>query len=235
MKQKLGDNMRLTGLEAFSFDYQVQWPLSLVISRKALTKYQLVFRNLFLFKHVERQLLNTWNSHQSTKELDLRLSLASSYSLRQRMLHFLQNLQYYVMFEVLEPNWSLLEQDLKSATTIDELLQCHNDFLDTTLKECMLTDPTLVKMMMRLMSICLMFASHTDTFIKSSQADILVLDQGFVRTVSRFETSFNAALQQLIDSLHQMSTTEANHKMANLVLRLDFNEFYKQYFEKTEQ
>lgn len=31
------------------------------------------------------------------------------------------------------------------AITIDEVLKFHNDFLDTSLKECMLTDPNLVK------------------------------------------------------------------------------------------
>lgn len=43
---------------------QVQWPLSIVISRKALTKYQLLFRLLFHCKHVERQLCGAWQVHQ---------------------------------------------------------------------------------------------------------------------------------------------------------------------------
>jgi len=33
----------------------------------------------------------------------------------QRMLHFIQNFEYYVMFEVLEPNWISLEKKLKSV------------------------------------------------------------------------------------------------------------------------
>ncbi|XP_042751556.1 gamma-tubulin complex component 2 [Lactuca sativa] len=33
----------ITGMETFSVNYKVQWELSLVISRKALTKYQLIF------------------------------------------------------------------------------------------------------------------------------------------------------------------------------------------------
>ena len=43
---------------------QVQWPLSLVISRKALTKYQLIFRVLFHCKHVSRQLCAAWQIQQ---------------------------------------------------------------------------------------------------------------------------------------------------------------------------
>lgn len=43
---------------------QVEWPLSIVISRKALAKYQLIFRFLFRCKHVDRQLCGAWQVHQ---------------------------------------------------------------------------------------------------------------------------------------------------------------------------
>ncbi|KAK6911764.1 Gamma tubulin complex component, C-terminal [Dillenia turbinata] len=58
------DPVSITGLETFSLSYKVQWPLSLVISRKALTKYQLIFRFLFHCKHVDRQLSGAWQVHQ---------------------------------------------------------------------------------------------------------------------------------------------------------------------------
>lgn len=46
------------------FVFQVRWPLSLVISRKSLTKYQLIFHSLFHCKHVNRQLCAAWQLHQ---------------------------------------------------------------------------------------------------------------------------------------------------------------------------
>jgi hypothetical protein len=42
----------LKGLEAFTFNYRVKWPLSLVLSKRSLTKYQLLFQHLFKCKHV---------------------------------------------------------------------------------------------------------------------------------------------------------------------------------------
>eukprot|EP01052_Picozoa_sp_SAG31_P031681 SAG31_NODE_3383_length_4335_cov_2.093012_3_plen_235_part_00 len=62
---------KVTGLEAFTLDYSVQWPLSLVLSRYAITKYQLLFRHLFHCKHLERLLASTWQTHQSTKEYEV--------------------------------------------------------------------------------------------------------------------------------------------------------------------
>lgn len=100
-------DMALTGLEAFSFDYIVKWPLSLIInrfrediiqsgkichdvcfyrnlntilstvcnffifSRKALTRYQMLFRHMFYCKHVERLLCNVWISNKEFKEHSL--------------------------------------------------------------------------------------------------------------------------------------------------------------------
>jgi len=38
-----------------------------------------------------------------------------AFALRQRMLNFVQNLQYYMMFEVIEPNWQLFESNMDTV------------------------------------------------------------------------------------------------------------------------
>lgn len=62
----------LTGLEALSLEYVVQWPLSLVVNRKALFKYQMLFRHLFHCLHTERQLCKAWTVHRIGKACSLR-------------------------------------------------------------------------------------------------------------------------------------------------------------------
>lgn len=44
------------------------------------------------------------------------LRFAGAFTLRQRMLNFVQNIQYYMMFEVMEPTWHILEKNLKSVS-----------------------------------------------------------------------------------------------------------------------
>ena len=96
------NNTRLTGIEAFMLDYHIETlPLSLIISQRSISNYQLIFRHLFFVKHVERRLFSVWLDHQTIKELQLRGELGETYCLRQQMLHFLQNLVYYMMFEVI--------------------------------------------------------------------------------------------------------------------------------------
>lgn len=47
---------KLQGFECFAFFYNVHWPISLVLNHIVISKYQMLFRQLFMCKHVERQL-----------------------------------------------------------------------------------------------------------------------------------------------------------------------------------
>ncbi|KAL6527080.1 Gamma-tubulin complex component 2 [Orobanche gracilis] len=124
----------------------VQWPLSLVISRKALTKYQLIFRCLFHCKHVNRQLCAAWQLHQGLRRLDMQgIAISVSSLLCRNMLKFINSLLHYLTFEVLEPNWHVMNCRLQTAKSIDEVIQYHDFFLETCLRECLLLSPVLLK------------------------------------------------------------------------------------------
>jgi len=68
-----------------------------------------------------------------------------TWALRSRMLVFIQQLSYFCTNEVIEPNWITMQSRLEKVTTVDQLMQDHIDFLDTCLKECMLTNSRLLK------------------------------------------------------------------------------------------
>lgn len=55
-RTKADEMAPLTGLESFSFGYEVKWPISLVLNRRAIACYQMIFRHLFFCKHVEREI-----------------------------------------------------------------------------------------------------------------------------------------------------------------------------------
>ncbi|CAH1251170.1 TUBGCP2 [Branchiostoma lanceolatum] len=165
--------IHISGLEAFAFDYEVKWPLSLIINRKALTRYQMLFRHLFYAKHVERQLCNMWLNSKTAKQYDLQSPrwYSAAFALRHRMLHFVQNYGYYMMFEVLEPNWHILEQNLKSVSNVDDVLHHHMDFLDKCLKDCMLTNTELLKIVSKLMVVCITFCNCIQRLTRTFLAD----------------------------------------------------------------
>jgi gamma-tubulin complex component 2 len=66
------------------------------------------------------------------------------FSLRSRMLSFIRQMLAFATGEVLEANWRMLEDKLAKVQTVDQLLRDHVDFLDTCLKQCMLTTSKLL-------------------------------------------------------------------------------------------
>ena len=159
----------LKGIEVFMLDYRVSWPASLVVSKRSVTKYQLVFRHLFFARHVERCLKATWQGQQSLKELDVRAAGGRSYCLRHRMMGFMQNIVHYFTYEVIEPRWHEMEQQLRNCSTMDEVLAAHVELQDTVLKECLLTNQELLKVLTKIMTICLLFAEQMNRFFEANR------------------------------------------------------------------
>ena len=155
-------------MEALTLDYAVAWPMNLVLSRRAVIKYELLSRLLFFSKHVETRVLSTWSDHKSTKELDVRESLGPAFSLRHRMLHFLHNFVYYISLEVISPRGHEMKEGLSDAVDMDEVLGLHERFLDTCLKECLLASQSLLANLTKIMTTCLLFADNMKTFAEQS-------------------------------------------------------------------
>ena len=202
MSAHADEDKDIIGFDALELDYSVPFPLSLVISRKTVLRYQLIFRHLLSLRHLETLLVTSWADQNKTtswrhKSTDRRLEIwkRRAWNLRAKMLVFVQQLLYFCTAEVIEPNWVGLmdrvnsvnadaseveENDMKQVNrTVDELMQDHVDFLDTCLKECMLTQAKLLKVSCsildgqtyandstlqihsKLMTCCTMFASWT--------------------------------------------------------------------------
>eukprot|EP00039_Didymoeca_costata_P009973 m.133126 g.133126 ORF g.133126 m.133126 type:complete len:838 (+) comp14664_c0_seq1:156-2669(+) len=222
----------LSGMDAFTFEYDVSWPLSLVISRKALKRYQLLFRHLLCCRHVERILCRTWLDdcrHKDTQSNKLAASWQlTAFALRQRMLTFLQSFQYYMMFEVIEPNWHIMAAKLRNASTIDDVLNTHNNFLDNCLKECMLTNPSSLKTISKLLTVCTVFAEsmkRIDT-VSSTPRGSQNIDADHSTPVKTFDEKFSGYMDDLLQSLAGFSSSASEEQMGNMASRLDFNNYY---------
>jgi gamma-tubulin complex component 2 len=166
----------LSGLEAFFIEFAaVPFPISLVLTPRAIAEYQLLFRHLFFAKHVERRLVSIWQDHQFMKELQsLRGTMGQTFLLRQRMLHFMQNLIYYMMFEVIEPNWMEMEESVMGShmdQTVDDILKHHDTFLRRALDACLLTNRGLVRALTKLMRTCLLFTDQMKRFLKATKIE----------------------------------------------------------------
>ncbi|KAK4156209.1 Spc98 family-domain-containing protein [Chaetomidium leptoderma] len=185
--QPLESDRNANGFTSLQLDYAVPFPVSLVISRKTVWRYQALFRYLLSLRYLESQLSTTWQTHTSgfvwsykSSSRNLEIWKRRVWTLRARMLVFVQQLLYFCTAEVIEPNWQSLMARLRGkdggggedgtpngsttgvTRTVDELMQDHVDFLDTCLKECMLTNSKLLRIHSKLMQTCTVFATYTN-------------------------------------------------------------------------
>jgi gamma-tubulin complex component 2 len=185
---------RMKGIEAFVIDFpKIPFPISLVLSEQTMENYKLLFRHLFFAKHVERRLIGVWRDHQALKGLhSLRGLLGPTFLLRQRMLHFLQNLIYYMTFEVIENNWTEMLSSIDSTgdnpkspshkeQTVDDILDIHNEFLRRTLEACLLTNRDVVRSLTKIMNTCLLFSDQMKRFMETTKIVSLKLKAFFCR------------------------------------------------------
>jgi gamma-tubulin complex component 2 len=162
--QPIENDKNASGFTSLQLDYTVPFPVSLVISRKTVWRYQALFRYLLSLRYLESQLSTTWQTqtrgiswgHKGSSR-SLEIWKRRVWTLRARMLVFVQQLLYFCTAEVIEPNWTkfMSRLSVKDETlgkrpggfmrTVDELMQDHVDFLDTCLKECMLTNSKLLR------------------------------------------------------------------------------------------
>lgn len=109
------------------------------------------------------------------------------------MMNAVQNIGYYMMIEVVEPKWHAFLEKMKTVENVDEVLEVHQNFLDSCLKNCMLTDANLLRNSSKLFKVCVKFCD----FIQVSLFKIIKWKDGYswkkwfwILTIDLFLTPF---------------------------------------------
>lgn len=89
-------------------------PLGPVITSKT----NVILRGSSLFVH-----LRVWISHKIVRSYSFPTSqwYNNAFALRHRMLHFIQNLLYYITVEVLEPSWQTFVEKIRKVDNVDQV------------------------------------------------------------------------------------------------------------------
>ncbi|EDV96620.1 GH16357 [Drosophila grimshawi] len=211
------DQEEPSGFQSFVFTYEVNWPISLVINRTVMTQYQMLFRQLFYCKHVERQLCKSW------KEYSMKITPHESCVLmvRQRMMNTIQDLEYYMMVEIIEPNWKIFIEKMKKIQNLEMLLSLQSDFLYLCLRDNMLAESShFNRAVFKLCEICLKFCKFIQC---ESKPDEMI---AFGEQVKCFDVEFTDTLITFLKQIKKLSGNNITDRCMNLLHRINFNGFY---------
>jgi len=135
-----------TGWDVFSLDYKVAGPIGTVFGERTMTHYLMLFNALWRAKRLEWLLSGVWKNLASMHKMQSRIVpelaplLHIANLLASEMIHFIHQLAYYITFEVMECSWDILIKQLRQAESLDQVIEAHEEFLQTLLKRALLDD-----------------------------------------------------------------------------------------------
>ncbi|EMC92145.1 hypothetical protein BAUCODRAFT_41657, partial [Baudoinia panamericana UAMH 10762] len=125
------------GWDVFTLEYRVDSPLDVIVTPWASKQYLKIFNFLWRVKRVEFALSSTWRRVQTGARGVLGAvsdKLGQDWKTARgglaEMVHFVDQLQYYILFEVIEAGWEGLQKSIsKSDATLDTLIEAHTLYL----------------------------------------------------------------------------------------------------------
>ncbi|KAK2417347.1 gamma-tubulin complex component [Trifolium repens] len=165
------------GWDVFSLEYDARVPLDTVFTESVMARYLRIFNFLWKLKRVEHALIGAWktmkpncitsnsfNRLQGVVKMQLVSALRRCQVLWVEINHFISNLQYYIMFEVLEISWSNFLSEMEVAKDLDDLLAAHEKYMNSIVEKSLLGElsQSLYKSLIVIFDLILRFRSHAD-------------------------------------------------------------------------
>jgi gamma-tubulin complex component 3 len=126
------------GWDCFTLEYKVDAPVDVVVTEWGNRQYLKVFNFLWRIKRVEFALSSTWRKCMTGARGVLQGEDATvvmvwklTRGVLAEMIHFIGQLQYYILFEVIESSWDELQTAIhKEGCTLDDLIKAHTKYLN---------------------------------------------------------------------------------------------------------
>ncbi|KAF2841892.1 hypothetical protein M501DRAFT_988171 [Patellaria atrata CBS 101060] len=134
------------GWDVFTLEYKIDAPVDVIVTPYGTKQYLKVFNFLWRVKRVEFELGSTWRRCMTgcrgvlgSVEDKLGADWKRVRGGIAEMIHFVNQLQYYILFEVIEASWSDLQAAMrKPESTLDDLISAHAKYLNSITRKGLL-------------------------------------------------------------------------------------------------
>lgn len=202
----------------------VPWPLQLLMHSASIARYSELFRFLLLVKRVQLELQAAWieQAHFSRLPAEQRALLLPLWRLRAHMAFLIDNLQSYLMVDVLEAQWQSFMRVAETCADFEALAGAHEACLSALHAQCFLQASSVATALHEIFQLCLALCRMLSYADRGTRAEAAYRSQ--FATVSR---EFSRQSAFLFAFLSNMSSPQASPHLAQLLLRLNFNSFWR--------
>jgi gamma-tubulin complex component 3 len=169
------------GWDVFTLEYKISPPVDVIVTPYGSKQYLKVFNFLWRVKRVEFALGSTWRRCMAGARGVLGAvddkhgaDWKSARCVVAEMIHFVNQLQYYILFEVIESSWNELEKAMhKPDSTLDDLITAHAAYLNSITRKGLLGSSTtdFTGQLHELLKIMLAYKDSVDQLYSSSVAE----------------------------------------------------------------
>lgn len=218
---ELPRNGPLKGIDALVLDFDVSFPMNLVISRDSLSKYQIIFRFLLTIIGLDSRLSAKQRLGKFSPAMQKLLAVV-----RHSMSQFVINLHSFLAYQVLQPQFNALMKNMTSVPGLDKIIALHTNYLDTCLRECLLTNSKLIQLMSNIFATIDRFCSILETLQSGISAANLPSETEIATQIVQLQQHFSKYHRVFLEALQYYSARDSDHYLGNLLTQLDFNSFY---------
>ncbi|KAF8469126.1 Spc98 family-domain-containing protein [Kalaharituber pfeilii] len=138
------------GWDVFTLEYRIDAPVDVVITTYATRQYLKVFNMLWRIKRVEFHLAQAWRRYMTGARGILGAiddKVGKDWKVARcvcaEMIHFVSQLQYYILYQVIEKAWNELQTAIsKPSVTLDDLISAHANYLSQITSKGLLSPET---------------------------------------------------------------------------------------------
>ena len=209
---------------SLTLELEVEWPLDLLVHAQARARYAELFRFLLLVKRVQMELHAAWNTQTQSIHLpaEQRALLMPLWRLRAHMAFLIDNLQSYLHADVLDVQWHALMSAAQTCDDFEALTAAHESCLSALHAQCFLQASSVSSALHQIFQLCLALCRMLAYAEAGSRSAATYRSQ--FATVSR---EFSRQSAFLFAFLSNMSSPQQSPHLAQLLLRLNYNEFFK--------
>jgi gamma-tubulin complex component 3 len=169
------------GWDVFTLEYKISPPVDVIVTPYGSKQYLKVFNFLWRVKRVEFALGSTWRrcmtgarSVLAPVEDKVGADWKAARCAMAEMIHFVNQLQYYILFEVIEASWNELQQAMKKPeSTLDDLIAAHAAYLNSITRKGLLGSSAVdfTSQLHELLKIMLSYKDSVDQLYSTSVAE----------------------------------------------------------------